>query len=734
MKKKLYIAILYHQHQPYYKDPLNSKYHLPWVRLHAIKDYYDMCTWVEKFQNLKLNFNYVPSLMIQLEDYSKDAMDKELELTLKPVQELTQEDKAYILKNFFSCNYYTMIFPYKRYKELYDKRGSINSEEELYRKIKYFNNQDWIDLQMWANLVWFDLYWRQNDEQVKLWFEKDTNFTQQDKEELIKKQRWICGEVVKKHKQLQDEKKIEVSVSAFYHPILPILCDPQKAKVSNPSITLPRNIVSLQEDATQQIKLALECYNKNFNFLPCGFWPSEGSVSEDIIPIIAENNISWIATDEEILKNSLYLQTKGYPQKEVIYKHYKIQLKNKTHKPVYIIFRDRELSDKIGFIYYRWNYKDAVKDIETKLMEIYNNVYKNSTNETSALVSIILDGENCWEFYPNDGNDFLNEFYSMLTSNEYFETVLISEYISQNPNTEILQTLWPGSWINANYNIWIGHQEDNTAWEYLYKTRSFLVEYLKQHNNEISEEIKNLCWQEIYTAEGSDWFWWFGDEHYTPQSDIFDFLFRKHLKNVYLLLNQQPPKYLDIPIKQQVKFYEYVLPADFITPKIDGKISNYFEWSSAGKYTPVVSSMHQTTKIVSSVYFGFDLGNLYLRIDYNKEKLEENLTFNIFLRKKTSHQDVSCLRFLLNKGNNKYEFINPEGFTQVIEYLMIDRIIELKLPFCLLKTFPSEEIQFFVSIEKILQDKKLEVERIPEYDFIEIIHPDKSYIKKFWTV
>ena len=733
MKKKLYIAILYHQHQPYYKDPINSKYYLPWVRLHAIKDYYDMCVWVEKFDNLKLNFNYVPSLMLQLQDYSKDAVDKELELTIKLAQELTFEDKVYILKNFFNCNYNTMIAPYKRYKELYDKRGNIISEDELSRKIKYFNTQDWIDLQMWSNLVWFDPYWRENDEQIKLYFEKSTNFTQQDKEELIKKQRWICGEIIKKHKQLQEEKKIEVSVSAFYHPILPILCDPQKAKVSNPNIELPKNIFSLKEDAFKQVNLAIDFYYKNFGCLPKGFWPSEGAVSEDIIPIISQNNIAWIATDEEILKNSLYLINKSYPQKNVIYKHYKIQLISQQHKPVYIIFRDRELSDKIGFIYYRWNYKDAIKDIQDRLIRVYNDVYKNNHSNETALVSIILDGENCWEFYSNDGNDFLNEFYYMLTSNEYFETTLVSEYISKNPNTEILEVLWPGSWINANYNIWIGHNEDNTAWDYVYKTRNFLIEYLKQ-NNKIKEEIRQLCWQEIYTAEGSDWFWWFGDEHYTSQSDIFDFLFRQHLKNVYLFLNHQPPKYLDIPIKEQKKYCEYTLPADFIKPKIDGKISDYFEWCSAGKYIPMFSSMHQIEKIVSSIYFGFDLENLYLRIDYNKEKLEENLIFNIFLRKKDYPQEVFCVKFLLDKQNSKYEFLNYEGFVQEFKYIMIDKIIELKIPFFILKTFPCQEIQFFVSIQKEFQEKMVELERIPEYDFIEIIHPDKSYIKKFWTI
>ncbi len=732
MEKKLYIAILYHHHQPYYKDPLTGMYHLPWVRLHAIKDYYDMCIWVEKFVNLKLNFNLVPSLLIQLEDYSKDAFDKELLLTLKPVQDLTDDDKVYMLRNFFNCNYHTMILPYQRYKELFDKRGKINSLDELYRKIKYFNNQDWIDLQMWSNLVWFDYYFRENDKEIKSWFEKKTNFTQQDKEIMVKKQRYICGEIIKKYRQLQNERKIEVSVSAFYHPILPLLCDPQKAKISSPNMNLPKYDLSLIEDAEEQISSALEYYNKNFRCLPKGFWPSEGAVSEDVVKLVSDSNILWIASDEEILRKSIYLQNDIYPPKEVIYQHYKINLDN-TNKPIYAIFRDRELSDNIGFVYYRWGYKDAVADFERRLLKIYEDVYEDK-NKKNALVSIILDGENCWEFYPNDGYEFLNEFYNMLTNNKIFETVLISDFILKNPQSETLTKIWPGSWINANYNIWIGHDEDNTAWDYLYKTRNFLIEYLKQHSDFVDEKTKSLCWQEIYTAEGSDWFWWFGDEHYTPQSDIFDFLFRQHLKNVYILLKQQPPKFLDIPIKRVFKKFEYTLPADLISPKIDGKISNYFEWSSAGRYIVSPSSMHQTTNVINAVYFGFDLGSLFIRIDFEKEKMEEDLTVNVFLVKKKTPQEIYSVKFLLKRGNNKYKFFTPENFMQEVEYLSIDKIIELQIPFCLIKTFPSEEIQFFITVEKTFENKNFEIERVPSQEFIELVHPDKSYIKRFWTV
>ncbi|MCS7152061.1 MAG: glycoside hydrolase family 57 protein [Endomicrobia bacterium] len=730
MKKKLYVAILYHQHQPLYKDPVTNYYYLPWVRLHAIKDYYDMAVWVEEIPGLRLNFNFVPSLLVQLEDYASGAMDKHLELTVKNASELTEEDKIFILKNFFDCNWPTMLYPYKRYKELLNLRGvKFVDDAELYRKTKYFSLQDWLDLQVWSNLVWFDPYWKKVDKDIQKLFEKGERFTEEDKYLLVNKQRWICGQIVKKLKQLQDQGMIEITFSAFYHPILPLLCDPSKAKISNPSVVLPKQIFQLIEDAEKQIFMAKEYYEKVFGCSPKGFWPSEGSVSDDVISLLQKYDIKWFATDEEILKRSIHSVTKKYPQREIIYRHYKIQLQNSV--PVYAIFRDREISDNIGFVYYRWNYIDAVKDIETKLSKIYETVYQNHNETNDAIVSIILDGENCWEFYPNDGTEFLYELYKMLTNNELFETVLVSDFIAKHPDTDTIETIWPGSWINANYDIWIGHPEDNLAWEYVYRSRQFLISEISQKN--VDEKIKELCWQEIYTAEGSDWYWWFGDEHYSAHSNIFDFLFRQHLKNIYLLLGCEPPRYLDLPIKH-TKRTEYILPADFVTPKIDGRISNYFEWSSAGKYLPISSSMHQSNLVVNAIYFGFDLGNIYIRIDYNNSNIVDGLLANIIFRKKTEPQNVYYLSFPIKIGNSNYKFFSGE-FSQELEYLAIDKIIEVQIPFCVLNTLPGQEIQFFITIEKIINTGKFEIERYPgSQDFFELVHPDKSYQKKFWTL
>ncbi len=742
-KKKLFIAILYHHHQPYYKDTSTNYYQLPWVRFHAIKDYYDMAAIVENFENLKLNFNLVPSLMLQLEDYANNAIDKYLQLTLKPADQLNHQEKLFILKEFFKCNWQTMVYPYKRYAELLEKRGKVVSDEELERKIKYFSTQDFLDLQMLSNLVWFDPYWRNKDPEIKFLFDKQQGYTQQEKELVVKKQRYICGEIVKLYKRLQDEGKIEVTTSAFYHPILPLLCDFNKAKISNPQITLPSTHFIYPEDAKKQIETAIEYYIKQFGVKPKGFWPSEGAVSDDIIPFLVDVGIKWIATDEEILKNSLQLDPafrNTKIEKKLIYKNYKVS--HPSGKEINIIFRDRELSDNIGFVYSNWDPKDAVKDIELRLNNIYHTVYSQESLNEDYIVSIILDGENCWEYYPNDGIEFLTEFYKMLTTNELFETTLISKYIEEHPAEYTLKTLWPGSWINANYNIWIGHPEDNTAWEYLTKTRNVLVENINSQPQLEKEKIES-CWEEIYIAEGSDWYWWYGDEHFTLDSSVFDNLFRQHLKNVYIQLGLEIPQYLNIPIKGSGKKPEYVLPTDFISPVIDGKITNYFEWISAGKYLlRQTSSMHQTTNIISQIFFGFDLGNLYFRIDLNpkieKENLE-NLLININLLRQQQLPETFNITFYLADKIDFYEFYAAGLEKQILNDIKKDKIIELKLPFCLIKTLPGNKILFNITVYSATkgnkeQTKLYELERWPPNGYIEIFHPTESYPKQFWSV
>ncbi|MEW6040287.1 MAG: glycoside hydrolase family 57 protein, partial [Elusimicrobiota bacterium] len=679
--KKLYLAFLWHHHQPVYRETISDiggtdkfskiNYAMPWVRLHATKDYYDTAAIVEEFSNLKLNFNLVPSLLVQLDEYASGrAFDKQLELTLKPASELTDDDKVFILHNFFMANWENMVLIHPRYGELLKKRGRHVAFSELSRIQKYFKEQDFRDLQVWFNLAWFDPYWKKNDEVINSLFSKGKNFSEEDKQIVVNKQREICGKIKTKYKELQDKGKIEVSVTPFYHPILPLIFNTDIAKIAIPNINLPKRF-SKPHDAEVQIQRAINYYENVFGKKPLGMWPSEGSVSEDIIPLIADTGIKWIATDEEILLKTITMQQPGRvyaPRRELLFQPYKIEKLSGDGKiySINIIFRDRGLSDIIGFTYQKWDPVDAARDFLSKLHDIHRHFYA-SNPASSCFVPVILDGENCWEGYSNDGWDFLIELYKNICSDSIIETVTISDFLERQQPKTTIKHLFPGSWINANFGIWIGHYEDNLAWELLKGARETLDNFIgKYPDKQHSHEVLN-AFEEIYISEGSDWCWWYGDDHTSGQDDIFDYLFRTHLSNVYKTLGEKIPDDLHIPIKGRFHKISISFPRDFIQPVIDGKMTDYFEWLPAAVYETGSKggSMHQVETVISKFYYGFNLKNLFLRIDLNEvnNELEKYIFSILFLNpvnkvvyaKITSPSTVDCY---IEQDNSKKSLIS----------------------------------------------------------------------------
>jgi alpha-amylase/alpha-mannosidase (GH57 family) len=537
MNKPLYVAFLWHMHQPMYKDTVTSMYLLPWVRLHGIKDYYDMVAILESYPKIHQTFNLVPSLMIQIEEYvNHEAIDKHLFYTLIPAEKLTRGQKLFLLQEFFSANWDNMIKVFPRYRELLEKRGITAAFDGLIHAIDKFDTQDFLDLQVWFNIAWFDPYFQGKDELLVNLIKKQKNFTEEDKHAIIAKQREVLSKIIPEYKKMQDKGQIEVAVGPYYHPILPLLCNTDIAKESVQDISLPEYRLIAPEDAQAQIEKAICCYQDYFGMPPKGMWPSEGGVCNEIIPIIADAGITWLATDEWILYNTIGIK-EHVPY--ILYKPYKVEINGRR---ISIVFRDRELSDMIGFNYWKWNTYDAVSDFITRLHHI-KDILPAKRNH---IICIAMDGENAWEYYSKDGWEFLEYLYTCLSKDDRIRTVTISEYLEENPAQEILTELYPGSWINSNFNIWIGDTEENKAWEYLYETREVLINFEKT-NGRNDKTMK--AWEYIYIAEGSDWFWWYGDEHYTPTSDIFDELFRKYLIEVYKILELDVPAKLKLPIK-----------------------------------------------------------------------------------------------------------------------------------------------------------------------------------------
>ena len=725
--RPLYIAFLWHMHQPYYKDPVSGEITMPWVRLHAIKDYLDMVRILEDFPNLHQTFNVVPSLFEQMEDLLNpdSRKDKAFELTLKKTGELTENDKIFLLKNFFMANWETMIRPFPRYADLLAKRGKHFSAEESPRALKRFTKQDYIDLQVLFNLVWFDPSYQEKDSQLKELIKKGRYYSEEDKITILDKQLEIMRMIIPTYKKMQDEGKIEVSVSPFYHPILPLLCNSDIAKISYPEIKLPKTTFRHPEDAKYQIDSAVKYYTERFGRPPRGMWPSEGSVSEEVVDLAIEAGLNWAATDEEILFKSLG----RHKTAEELYRPYSIQRK---YGELALIFRDKALSDSVGFIYQSWPAERAAADLTNRLHAIRDGLPKG---KGPFLVSIILDGENAWEYYPNDGRDFLYSLYKNLDADARLKVVTVSEFLRENPSKNRLDMLYPGSWINANFTIWIGHEEDNRAWEYLTQARETLQAYEKEHPEEASTDRLQKAWKEIYIAEGSDWNWWYGDDHSSANDEEFDRLFRTHVLNIYKLLGQKPPEHLLVPIKiKKAKIIR--APSGLLAPAIDGIDTNYFEWINAGLIDAAKfgGTMHQSETIIKQMYFGFDMETLYLRFDLTLLPENSNgarLNLDLLIMEKGVKIAIPLSE---RKKEIEYTiFVKGEGETWIehkkVKTASLDKILELAVKFEDIRAKHGETLKILTGIEQ----NGLIIERCPEYGPVQITLPDSDYESQFWT-
>ena len=603
----LKLAFLWHQHQPYYKDLLTDRYLLPWVRLHGVKDYLDMVEILDSHPRIKQTFNMVPSLLEQLEDYANGtALDPHLEISLKNAQNLTFEDKSMMLELLFQANYDTMIGPNRRYAALHRGRERAGAE---------WNTAEWRELQVLANLAWVDPMFKSGGRMKEL-VAKGEKYTESDKLEVLEFQRKIIQRIVPSLKAHIESGQIEVSVTPYFHPIMPLLYDTSSALTAMPGASLPKKRFQHPEDVDRQISDAVAMYERLFGRKPVGMWPSEGSVSEDIIPIICKYGFRWIATDEEILAESLRIPARHDLPNSLInsgelYRGYKFQKESAT---ISIFFRDHALSDNIGFVYSGWEPERAADDFVGKLRAVHNNLILR--NVPDPIACVILDGENAWEYYRNDGHDFLQALYTKIGAAPWLETCTFEQYLSGRPNLVQLKRLFPGSWISHNFAVWIGHSEDNKAWDLLGAVRDQLEAFQKATPGFDQDKLK-VAWKEIMIAEGSDWCWWFGPDHVGPNNDDFDRLFRSHLANVYRLTDREPPPELFQPVRTSFIDAHYLKPIDFIRPKIDGRVTQYYEWASAGFFdcAKAGSTMHKAERLLSGIWFGYDESELYFRLD-----------------------------------------------------------------------------------------------------------------------
>lgn len=724
--KKLSIAFYWHMHQPVYQLSPESDYLMAWSRLHAVKDYLDMVTIINKFKNIKMNINIVPVLLDAFIDYGeKNAHDLHSRLTITPIEDLKPEDKEFILNNFFDANYNTMIYPYSEFNKLYQKRQAFRDKVN----INDFTDQEYSDLMAWFNLVWFDPTYASKYPLLKKLLKKRKNYTLEDRINIIELQREIIRKIIPTYKKFVKQGKIEVTTSPYYHPILPILLDINSIPVANKE-NLPANLV-LEEDAQIQINEALDRVEELIGKRPRGIWPSEHCVSAQMLDIFKKLGIDWTISDEGILADSINFEFvrdfKGYLEDP-----YHLVKSYEYKNGVKLIFRDAMFSNLIGFEYPNFDSEMAAKDLYERIKVVQSKLL--SSPDENHLLTIAMDGENCWENYPNDGNTFLTTLYKLIEEDETLETVLISDYLDKEKNHKPLKKIKAGSWINRNFKLWIDEPIKNLAWQYLKNVRDDFNEHIKRDPN--NPYIANAR-KELYICEGSDWFWWYGEPNDSGRDNIFDYLFREHLKNVYIYLGMDIPEYLDIPIQSLItKPSRY--PKGEINPVIDGSENDEL-WLNAGCIDIPDGPVLKENKFFDRLCFGYDKNNFYVRLYVNKYILENKLNQSklyqiyIYTRNSSKKHSTSPVR-LINKTEEILPTIKQKFHNEIqivtsqeeLRYIRViksipnnlwvlqsskditsafDKVIDIQIPFDILDIGHEENMEFvFVNSSYGLSD------------------------------
>ncbi len=711
----IYISFLWHMHQPYYKNNFTGEYLLPWTLLHGTKDYYDMGSMLEGFPGMKQNFNFVPSLLEQLEDYELyEVNDTYLNVFRKHPSDLSEDDRVFMLGNFFNANWDNMIRRYPRFYELLEKRGLYCPKDALGKVTGYFKEDDLRDLQMLFFMAWIDPVFYETYDDLKYLKEKGRRFTEEDKGVLKNVQKDILKGIVPLYRDLASRGVVELSTSAYYHPIIPLLIDTDCARDAMPGCDLPRTRFSWPEDALHHISSGLAFFEKVFGMRPKGMWPPEGSVSNAALELYIENDVTWLATDEDILFESLRWgarrNNEGYIiDPGVLYKPYRYA---KRGRDVKIVFRDQKLSDLISFHYARADARDAAADCLTRLRNIRASI---GNRIATPLVTIAMDGENAWEGYRNDGRDFLSYLYEGILKDPGMTPVTISEYLDLAKDIGNLHDCHSGSWIGHNFRIWIGNSEDNAAWTQLAKTREFL-------GNEDPEHTNEKAWESIYTAEGSDWFWWYGDENSSDSDEIFDLLFRENCANVYRYLGKEVPERLSIPIIMEDREARPVRePINFLHPIIDGRVTNYFEWIGSGfiEGKGVGTAMHQAVSIIKDCYYGFDESNLFLRVDLDKGFMDQT-------------EDAVFEIAIIGDGEYQIEYnVHTRSIdADVPAEAEFEDIFEMTVPFSALGASPKDRLEVWIS----LKINDMLIDRIPQRGYLVVVVPAETFESENWYV
>lgn len=549
---KLYLNLYWHMHQPDYRDTITGEYVLPWTYLHAIKDYTDMAYHLEVNPAARVTFNFVPVLLDQLEDYAEQFKTGQIRdpllalLAEKDLNNLSDDSCELIIQSCFKSHHEKMLSPFAHYQRLYNIFKTLESESAM--PFNYLSAQYKADLLVWYHLAWTGESIRRENKLIQSLMTKGFQFSLDDRLKLFELIGELITGLIPRYKKLQKNRQIEISSTPHYHPMLPLLLDFRSTRDAMPYAPLPRNSLypGGKARAEAHILQAQASHARRFGEKPTGMWPAEGGVSHSALSLLAEHGVKWAATGEGVLANSLYksFETSDLPPRaDYLYKPYRI---TDGMRDITCFFRDDLLSDKIGFEYSKLHSNDAVRDFIGTL----EHIQETTPAHEHRVVSVILDGENAWEYYPYNGYYFLSELYQALSEHPCIEMTTFSDILEKCKDKSVsmadLPAVAAGSWVYGSFSTWIGSPEKNFGWDLLCNAKKDYDKVML--SNQLTAEEKAACERQLAICEGSDWFWWFGDYNSAMSVDSFDGLYRRDLSNLYHLLKLPIPSVLSKPI------------------------------------------------------------------------------------------------------------------------------------------------------------------------------------------
>jgi hypothetical protein len=540
-------------------------------------------------------------------------------------------------------------------------------------------------------------------------------------------------EIVPRYRRLMERDQIELTTTPFFHPILPLVIDTDFTRRARPDLPLPSRFHA-PEDAETQLQRAVEFHAATFGKPPVGLWPSEGSVCPELIPMLPKVGLRWLATDEGILARSLGAAQQPWERHRDLYQPYRV---GPEGQDVTMLFRDREISDAFGFVYHKTTPDMAAEDVLRRVRHIIH-----QAPQEQVTVAIVLDGENPWEHYHEGGEQFLSLLYTACATGALdghglrTSTATVSQALEAAPAKHRISHLHSGSWINQDYKIWIGHQEDNQGWDLIGQTRSRLAEV----SASLPPDRAQTAWDELYAAEGSDWFWWYGDDFDCGYNDEFDRLFRTHLRNVWTIAGLTPPDLLNQPICSPRGMPEADLataPLALLNPVLDGLVTDFFEWRGAGriKTQPPLGAMWKAEGVLTDILFGWSLDRLYLRLDPDEQSqaLQAGLTVELQLhtparlyRLSFSLAPSEPAHFLLSQRSAGGTWQEIGSYSSICHR----QTLELAVPFKDLQLAPGQELRMTI----LVLEHGLEVARYPHHNPATFLVPGEDFEANLWRV